>query len=206
MEPLHVPLTGRFAYDLATGKWDWDDEVYRLHGLTPGTQKPTLELVLQTIHPGSRQRVADLLDQMGKTQQPFSCSYRLTGHDQIERLVFILGERAPCDDDEPSLIEGYFVDLTDEIAPEIEEATREAVHASAEHRATIEQAKGAIIMAYGVNDEAAFAMLRWWSRGKNIKVRDLAQRLVEFLSGGEVTHAEIRAEVDRIIHDLSASS
>ena len=47
----HGRPTGRFSFDAATGKWDWDDDVFRIHGLAPGSVTPTTELVLQAERP-----------------------------------------------------------------------------------------------------------------------------------------------------------
>ena len=43
----------------------------------------------------------------------------------------------------------------------IDEATHAAVEASAEHRAVIEQARGALMLAYGFDEDAVFSMLSW---------------------------------------------
>ena len=45
-------------------------------------------------------------------------------------------------------------------------------------RATIEQAKGALMLVYGLDAEAAFSLLSWQSQRSNIKLRDLAERLL----------------------------
>ena len=42
--PSHGRPTGRFTFDAAPGKWDWDDDVFRIHGLAPGSVTPTTEL------------------------------------------------------------------------------------------------------------------------------------------------------------------
>lgn len=42
--------TGRFTYDAAADKWDWDDEVFRVHGYAPGSVRPTTELVTASKH------------------------------------------------------------------------------------------------------------------------------------------------------------
>ena len=39
--PPHGRQTGRFSYDMTTRKWDWDDDVFRIHGYEPGSVEPT---------------------------------------------------------------------------------------------------------------------------------------------------------------------
>jgi AmiR/NasT family two-component response regulator len=53
-----------------------------------------------------------------------------------------------------------------------------AVAEIAEHRAAIDQAKGMLILLYGLDDDAVFAMLRWRSQNANVKLRALAEQLV----------------------------
>jgi hypothetical protein len=45
-------------------------------------------------------------------------------------------------------------------------------------RAVIEQAKGALILRYGLSEDAAFHVLRRWSQISNIKVSVIADTLV----------------------------
>jgi 3-methyladenine DNA glycosylase AlkC len=99
-----------------------------------------------------------------------------------------------------------------------EEVLSAAVAAIAERRAVIEQAKGMLILLYGVDEEAAFDMLRARSQHANIKLRALAERLVfdyRALSNGEVlkprsvyekTLTTVHQRITRDRSDSSASS
>jgi PAS domain-containing protein len=195
--------TGRFSLDVLTGKWDWDDEVFRIHGHEPGSVEPTTELVLERKHPDDRARVRAMLDRVSKFGGPFSISYRLLRADGEERRVVLVGEGAVCDPDEVTTIDGYYIDLTEDFAEESEEYAAAAVEASAENRAVIEQAKGALMLAYGLDSDQAFSMLRWWSRNHNVKVRELAARLVEAAGAGEVSDADLRSSIDAQLHDIT---
>ena len=195
--------TGRFSLDVVTGKWNWDDQVYRIHGYEPDSVEPTTELVLASKHPDDRSRVKALLDQVSKHGGPFSISDRLLRPDGGERRVVLVGEGAVCDPDEVTTVDGYYIDLTEDFAEESEEYAAAAVEASAENRAVIEQAKGALMLAYGLDADQAFSMLRWWSRNRNVKVRELAARLVEVAGTGESSDADLRASIDSQLHDLS---
>ncbi|MGA8328901.1 MAG: ANTAR domain-containing protein [Mycobacterium sp.] len=48
-----------------------------------------------------------------------------------------------------------------------------------EHRAVIEQAKGMLMLIYGLDPKAAFDLLKWRSQKSNIKLRRLALQLIE---------------------------
>jgi hypothetical protein len=206
MSELDGGLTGRFSYDVRSDAWHWDTEIYRIHGLPPETE-PTTAHVLGSAAPGEAARVKKLLEAMIETTESFSVAYRLRAGDGRERNVLLVGERALCDSpDKVSIIEGFFVDLTRDVAQVVGEATHAAVEASAEHRAVIEQAKGALMLAYGFDEDAAFAMLSWWSRNRNVKVRDLANELMRASEEGAASGQQFRTQVDRLLHDLTGNS
>ena len=198
------PRTGRFNLDVASGRWDWDEEVYRIHGVASGTVDPTTDYLLQTTHPEDTELLAAALARAGETGEPFSVSYRLLAADEVQRRVVLVCEAGMCDDDAVTQIGGYFIDLTAEFDTEAETLAREAVAASAAHRATIEQAKGSLMAAYGLDPDQAFAMLSWWSRNTNVKVRDLADRIVRMSAEGKITDGDLRQAFDHLLHDASA--
>jgi hypothetical protein len=207
MQPPEATRVGRFTYDIKSGTWTWDDEVFRIHGLAPGSIEPTSDYMLQCKHPEDRERVTEALALAADTGEPLSVPYRLIGEDEVERKVVLVCEGGMCDEDDDRItsVGGYFIDLTEQFAAESEGVAREAVAASAEHRAAIEQAKGGLMLAYGVDADQAFAMLTWWSRNKNVKVRDLAERLVDTVRTGGSSDSGLRSAIDRLLHDLSGS-
>ncbi|KRC53072.1 hypothetical protein ASE19_11830 [Nocardioides sp. Root79] len=203
-EQPDTPRVGRFAYDVTTERWKWDDEVFRIHGVEPGAVEPTTAYVLDCKHPEDRDRVERVLTQATLTGEPFSVCYRLHAADGRERRVVLVCEGGVCDTTTEvpvTQLDGYYVDLTHDFARATSEEARGAVAASAEHRATIEQAKGCLMMAYGLDAEQAFAMLRWWSRNRNVKLRDIAAHVTEISTSGQLSHQSLRTAVDRLLHD-----
>jgi hypothetical protein len=203
MAPESVRLVGRFSYDVSSGTWDWDDEVFRIHGLQPGSITPTTDYLLTCKHPEDRARVAEVLTRAGTTGEVFSISYRIIGADEVERRVVLICEGGMCEDDGVTTIGGYYVDLTADFREEGEALANQAIVASAEHRATIEQAKGSLMLAYGLDADQAFAMLQWWSSSRNVKIRDLANRLIDTARTGEASDTGIRNRFDVLLHDIS---
>lgn len=202
-----TPRVGRFAYDVTTERWKWDDEVFRIHGVEPGAIEPTTAYVLDCHHPEDRDGVAQVLTQATLTGEPFSVCYRLRAADGLERRVVLVCEGGVCDtttDVPVTQLDGYYIDLTDDFAQATSELAREAVAASAEHRATIEQAKGSLMLAYGLDADQAFAMLRWWSRNKNMKLRDIAAHVIDGSTSGELSDSSLRTAVDNLLHDARA--
>jgi hypothetical protein len=203
MAPESVRSVGRFSCDVSSGTWDWDDEVFRIHGLQPGSITPTTDYLLTCKHPEDRARVAEVLTRASATGEAFSISYRIIGADEVERRVVLICEGGMCDDDGVTTIGGYYVDLTADFREEGEALANQAIVASAEHRATIEQAKGSLMLAYGLDADQAFAMLQWWSSSRNVKIRDLANRLVDAARTGEASDTGIRNRFDVLLHDIS---
>lgn len=196
--------TGRFEYHVQSDRWVWDDDVFAIHGYQPGEVEPTTELFLRHKHDGDRDRVEQTFKQAITTGEPFNLYYRIRAKD-AERRVVVVGEGIRDVDGQVDQLVGYYLDLTPEFAAENAAAADAAVAASAAARERIEQAKGILMLGYGLDADAAFAMLRWWSRNRNVKVRDIADRLIEVARQGHMSHPGLRGMLDSLIDDLTAA-
>lgn len=75
-----------------------------------------------------------------------------------------------------------------------------------ERRAVIEQAKGMLMLVYGLDAGAAFDLLKWRSQKDNIKLRRLAEQLVdEFREVGDqvISH---RSHFDNVLLKVNGRS
>ncbi|MGN2638024.1 ANTAR domain-containing protein [Nocardia takedensis] len=68
-------------------------------------------------------------------------------------------------------------------------------------RQVIEQAKGAVMLVYGVRAEEAFTILRAASQATNVKAREVAAMVVEHLPrmGAPSDLAALRVSLDRVL-------
>jgi hypothetical protein len=73
-------------------------------------------------------------------------------------------------------------------ATEILRMENEQLREALDSRAVIEQAKGALVLRYGIPPDRAFGVLRRWSQDRNIKLRTIAEALIA-VSRGEGTAA-----------------
>lgn len=194
--------TGRFEYDVRNDRWTWDEDVFAIHGYEPGEVEPTTELFLRHKHDGDRDRVEQTFKNAIATGEPFNLYYRIRAKG-AERRVVVVGEGLRDTDGLVERLVGYYLDLTPEFAAENAAAADAAVAASAVARETIEQAKGILMLGYGLDPDAAFAMLRWWSRNRNVKVREIADRLIEVARQGHISHPGLRGLLDTLIDDLT---
>ncbi|MEZ0366593.1 PAS and ANTAR domain-containing protein [Mycobacterium sp. pUA109] len=176
---------GWFRFFFDDQRWEWSPEVQRMHGYEPGTVTPTTELVLEHKHPDDRQQVAATLEEIRRTRKAFSTRHRIYDTAGQVRHVVMVGDQLYDDANTVVGAYGFYVDVTPAMVDEREEMVTEAVAEIAEHRAVIDQAKGMLMLVYGISDEHAFELLRWRSQDANVKLRDLAEVLVtEFIAAG----------------------
>ena len=200
LEGVDRPPVGRYRLDIATGEWAWSDEIYVMHGFQPGEIVPTTPLMLAHKHPEDRGRVDGLLQRAASTGQPFSSVHRIVDAQGTTRTLAVTGQgrRDPATGSVTELF-GYFLDLTDSHREAAAREATAAIRASAERRAVIEQAKGVLMMVYGVTAEASFELLRQSSNMANIAVRDIAESLVHSFAGAEVTLVPTREAIDEFL-------
>lgn len=191
------PPVGRYRLDLATGEWAWSDEVYVMHGFEPGQIVPTTPLMLSHKHPDDRARVDGLLRRAAETGQPFSSVHRIRDAHGKTRTLAVTGQgrRDPATGRVTELF-GYFIDVTESHREAAARDATASIQASAERRAVIEQAKGVLMVVYGIDEVAAFDLLRQASNLANIAVRDIAFSLVHLFSGPDVTVFPTREAID----------
>ena len=170
---------GWFRFYFDDQRWEWSEQVQRMHGYEPGTVTPTTELVLEHKHPDDRREVKKTIDDMLISRRPFSTRHRIIDTHGTVHQVVVVGDQLT--DDEGAVIgtHGYYVDITPSADRAREELITARVAEITEHRAVIEQAKGMLMLVYGLDEDAAFDLLRWRSQSSNVKLRRLAEIVVE---------------------------
>jgi hypothetical protein len=171
-EQLDEPGVMLFEYQVEAQRWSWSGGLRALHGVR-NDEIPTTELIL------SRMVEEDRVDMLARFRHhlqhegSYSCVYRMTDpHGQV-RLVMFVGQSEAVAGTVKRL-SGLVVDLTEPM----QSHARDAVAASAEHRASIEQAKGALMLCFAMDADAAFGLLRSYSNHHNVKLSALAERMV----------------------------
>ncbi|MGE2837174.1 PAS and ANTAR domain-containing protein [Mycobacterium sp. SMC-4] len=190
---------GWFRFYFADERWEWSEQVQLLHGYEPGTVTPTTELVLSHKHPEDRQQVAATLDDMRRTHRTFSTRHRIIDTRGDIHDVVVIGDRLSDDDGRLVGTHGFYVDVTP--SESVTKAMMSAALAEiTENRAVIEQVKGMLMLIYRVDADAAFELLRWRSQETNVKLRVLAERLLQ--DYGELVYEETlppRAAFDHLL-------
>lgn len=200
VDPLADYLNiGAFRFWFVGQRWEWSDEVAKMHGYEPGQVEPTTQLLLSHKHPDDRAHVQELLDYALQSEGSFSSRHRFidtagTVHDAIvvaDRMLDASGAVLGT--------EGYYIDLTASFDETRQEVLDEALPDLFENRAAIEQAKGVLMYVYRVSAAQAFRVLQWRSQESNVKLRALAQQLLADVAGLEAPVATVQSQFDHVL-------
>lgn len=197
-EPLRV---GSFKFYLDDRRWEWSDAVARMHGYSPGTVTPTTELLLHHKHPDDKSTVAALFNEVTRNGAPFSSRHRIIDTHGRTRRVIVVGDRAVDSAGQIVGTGGFYIDVTDSQRADEQAVMDSVVHEFTESRATIERAKGVLMLAYGINAERAFDVLVWRSQDANIKLRELAHQLLHAITDVELP-VTVREQIDHLLLTL----
>ena len=170
---------GYYTYLVEDDHWTWSEGVYELHGYAPGAVPATTKLLLEHKHPDDMARAFEVLETAVADGRPFSCYHRIIDAKKQVRSVLSVGRGVVGDSGRVETITGFFVDLTDVRRTETQSEVESALLRIAQTRSVIDQAKGMLMVATGCDADQAFGVLRTYSSHKNVKLNELAHRLVE---------------------------
>lgn len=197
--PVIGHLAGRWSWSLVEDRWWWSDEVYVIHGFRSGEVVPTLELVMSHKHPDDLEKCRALLATAIDIGYRFSHYHRILDAHGRERRLLVVGEGHSDDQGCVVGLSGYMIDLTKARRDDLEPAIREAIDNVLSARGRIEQTKGAIMLARGVDADTAFALLHQASCSNNRKIRDVAAAVVDQLNSNT-------SVADDLVTDLLTST
>ena len=197
-----------------------------MHGFQPGEVVPSTALMLAHCHRDDRLALEAVLRSAAEgdvTGSGRSARYRLldaTGQERVVLAVLAPGtdpDGVPGSHGEPGAggdaaepggplpHHGLLVDLGAEISATAARRADEMLAAAISSREVIDQAKGAAMLAYGLDGEAAFDFLRWHSEHLNVKVRTLAERLLETMPTRRAD-GDPREIIDAALAELGGAS
>lgn len=185
---------GWFRFYFEGQRWVWSDQVQRMHGYKPGTVTPTTELVLSHKHPADRPEVAEGIKDMIRRRQAFSTRHRIVDTGGIIHHVVVVGDQFCDDGGEVIGTHGFYIDVTPAPTRLREESVSAKVAEITARRGTIDRTKGMLMLVYGIDEDAAFSLLKSLSQSSNTKLAVLAARIAEDFTtlGKEVITARSR--------------
>ena len=187
---------GTFEYRHDTDTWTWSDTVAKMHGYAPGEVQPTTELVLSHKHPDDRAQVKALLKE---SSAPFSSRHRIRTTTGETRRVVVAGHAVTDASGLTIATRGVYVDVTEAFHADLQHEIGDVLQVIVDHRAIIEQAKGMLMAVYDVSAEAAFSVLKWRSQELNVKLHDVAAKVVADLPSLLQSNLTARTPVDRYL-------
>ena len=169
-------MAATFTYDVASDTWEWSGSLHELHGLDPA-ERPTTEHLLRSMVEEDRDLALERFRHHLTRPGPGSWVYRMVDPEGRTRTLRFVGN-ALGRDGQVQVLRGFVMDVSNDVTAW--QAT--AVQAAVEHRSAIDQAKGALMLAFHIDEEEAFGMLRGFSNQHNVKLRDVADAIVAGLS------------------------
>jgi PAS domain S-box-containing protein len=88
-EAQRLSQTGSFGWTPSTGELHWSDETFRILEYDPSI-KPTIERVLQRIHPDDRAMIRQLIHETSSGEKDFDVAHRLLMPDGSVKFVHVL--------------------------------------------------------------------------------------------------------------------
>jgi hypothetical protein len=194
---------GTFRFWFVGQRWEWSDEVARMHGYEPGSVVPTTKLLLSHKHPDDRAHVQDLLDYALQSGESFSSRHRFLDTAGNVHDAIVVADRMLDEAGAVLGTAGYYIDLTNTFDQTRHETRQQVLDAALpdlfENRAAIEQAKGVLMYVYRVSAEQAFRVLQWRSQETNTKLRSLAKQLLAEVTTLTTPTATVQSQFDHLL-------
>ena len=196
-----APTAFPYRHDTALDAWDVDEQWLALHGLPAHRPFTTVDL-LDCVDPEDRPSTRAWLEEQVALPGTSSHTYRMRTGQRSGRRVRLVAHTVG----DPAIpgvcrVDGFLLDITGDIS----RWQSEAVTASSAYRATIEQAKGALMLAFCVDEETAFRMLCGYSQRRNAKLRDVAAFITDAIGDPHLAHpdhpVESLVDVVTLLHD-----
>jgi PAS domain S-box-containing protein len=106
-----LTLTGSLWWNLSTGEITWSDESYRLMGY-PKTAQPTVELILNRVHPDDRAWVRETVNRAAREGANIDVEHRLLMPDGSIKHVHVVVQNAALESGPPEFV-GAVTDITE---------------------------------------------------------------------------------------------
>jgi len=119
-ETQRLSHTGSFGWKVSTGEIIWTDETFRIFEIDR-TTKPTVELILQRVHPEDASLVKQTIERASQDGKDFDHEYRLVMPDRSVKYVHVVAH-ALSEESESIEFVGAVMDITS--AKESEDRTR----------------------------------------------------------------------------------
>jgi PAS domain S-box-containing protein len=113
-EAQRIARVGSWEWDLASDKLHWSDEMYRIYGVDPATERIDYQMISDLTHPNDREQSTLQTQQSIATAEPFDYDFRIIRKDGIYSILHAQGQ--PTTDETGKVIKltGTIQDVTEQ--------------------------------------------------------------------------------------------
>ena len=104
---------GSWEWDVTTGKLDWSDQMYRIHGVDPGTYMPSFDSYSQFVHPEDREYSTEIVESAIARGERFKYESRIVQPSGDIRIVEASGQVDNSNGAAQLRVFGVLHDITD---------------------------------------------------------------------------------------------
>ncbi len=202
-EPFPPEPMGTLQFDPRTERWACTPQTCAILGVPEGTAGLNMSRLLAALDASDRDGFAARVRRAVTDGLPFATLVRAHAATRPGRWVVLLGDPQQDTSGAVTAVHCRAVDVTARQTAALTEFAAEAIEDFMASRMAIEQAKGALMLGYGIDAGAAFSRLAWQSKQSNMKIRDIAAELVAALPVGRPAAAATRARLDELLGDLT---
>jgi PAS domain S-box-containing protein len=112
-EAQKIAGIGSWEWEIATGKTNWSDELYRIYGFEPHEITPDYDLVVETMHPKSREAFLGAIDAALKGGRSLNLDYSFVRKDGSSAVLHTVGEIIYGSNGKPERMIGFVQDITE---------------------------------------------------------------------------------------------
>lgn len=190
---------GTFGFDMVNGVLSWSDALFGIYGYEVDEVTPTKDLMLNACHSDDRAQAAAVI--AATLESGIGCvnALRIITPSNDVRHIVVVGSGTKDSSGVTVEISGYVVDVSRNTKTVVAESVNGAVESVVASRAVIEQAKGALMLAFCVDADTAFGVLSWQSQMHNVKLRSLAEQVMLDLHGSDPLDGDLRANVSHLV-------
>jgi diguanylate cyclase (GGDEF)-like protein/PAS domain S-box-containing protein len=124
VEAQQIARLGNWEWDLKTGEVLWSDETFRTYGYEPQEFVPTLEKLIELVHPDDRDLVRQNIDGALYENEPYDFEHRIVRPNDDERVVHRRAQVYLDEEGQPQRMVGTVHDITEQ--KRAEEALKES--------------------------------------------------------------------------------
>ena len=140
-ELQRIAHLGSWEWNAKTGEVYWSDETYRIYGHEPGAFVPTVDKLMEVVHPDDRELVGKNIHAAFQKDKPYAFEHHIVRPNGEKRFVYRQAKVYFDDEGEPQRMVGTVQDITKR--KQAEEALRESEE---RYRAVVEESVESIFL------------------------------------------------------------